>query len=322
MPFVQPGARKISLIVFLIIVLLYLVPFLKNDFILFFIAVLLTNMVWSSSAWAIFHQAGQSLFAIVVIAAIGGYTNAILGKIVLNTWFTIPLALFVSAGAGIFFFVIANRVRGHIQFAILNLVFIFLLRELLAAFTDFTGGIDGLKIKYFTPEHFFKSIPNRYLVVLSLSVVSIFIIHKVMTSRFGQIINLIGKNPLLAATVGINTKKYIFRAYLIFTPLIGLGGVLYSQFIGHISPEAWNPDLSLIIVFCALIGGLNNIYGPIIGTLVAVGIPLYFDITAEWRFGIAGIIAILVFVFKPEGLTEWKKGFLSKRREPRDSARS
>lgn len=307
--------RRISLFVVLIIILFYSVPFLRNDFIMFFIAVLLTNMVWSSSAWAIFHQAGQSLFAIVVIAAIGGYTNALLGKIILNTWITIPLALVVSAGAGIFFFLIANRVPGHIQFAILNLVFIFLLRELLAAFTELTGGIDGLKVKYFTPQSFFKSITNRYLVVLSLSLVSLFIIHKVMSSRFGRIITLIGKNPVLAATVGIDRGKYIFRAYLIFTPLIGLGGVLYSQFVGHISPEAWNPDLSLIIVFCALIGGLSNIWGPIVGTLIAVGIPLYFDITAEWRFGIAGIVAILVFVFKPEGLTEWIKGFWVKTNE-------
>ena len=117
-----------------------------------------------------------------------------------------------------------------------------------------------------------------------------------------------------------NTQKYIILAYLIFTPLIGLGGILYSHFIGHIAPETWNPDLSLIIIFCTLIGGSSSILGPIVGAIIATGLPISFDITAEFRFGIVGIVAILIFVFKPEGVTEWIRGFLIKKMEGKRTA--
>ena len=159
---------------------------------------------------------------------------------------------------------------------------------------------------YFMPE-----MSHRYLIVLFLVAISLLIIHKVMSSRFGMIITLIGRNPELAEAVGINTKKFIMLSYLIFTPFIGLGGVAYSHFIGFISPEAWNADLSLIIVFCSLIGGTANILGPMTGALIATGIPISFDITAEFRFGIVRILAILIFIFKPEGLISLIKELIS-----------
>ncbi|MBA7591800.1 hypothetical protein ES708_33966 [subsurface metagenome] len=67
-----------------------------------------------------------------------------------------------------------------------------------------------------------------------------------------------------------------------------------------------------MIIFCTLIGGSTSILGPIVGAILATGIPISFDITAEFRFGIVGIIAILIFIFRPEGITEWIKGFFVK----------
>jgi branched-chain amino acid transport system permease protein len=273
------------------------------------------NMLWASATWAIFHQAGQSLFAVAVLAGVGGYTSALLGNAISNTWFTMPIAFLVSCVTGMFFYILASRVLGHIQFAVLNLAFIFVFRYLLIAFTNITNGIDGLKVKYFTPEDVFASIRNRYFVVITVSIIALFAIHKLMSSRFGKILTLIGRNQELSASVGINTDKYLRLAFLVFTPLIGLGGILYAHFIGHISPEAWNADLSLTMVFSTLIGGSVNILGPMLGAIIATGIPISFDVTAEFRFGIAGIVAILIFIFKPEGIVGWIRELLIKKAE-------
>jgi branched-chain amino acid transport system permease protein len=280
--------------------LLFIVPVLGGNFHCFVVAVLLVNMVWASATWAIFHQAGQALFAAAAIAGTAGYISALLGKFIPSIWITVFVALLASCGVGLFFYVLASRVPGHIQFATLNLALIFVFRYLIIAFTEFTGGIDGLKVKYFM-----LGMSYRYWAVLSLSLISLFAIHKLMSSRFGKIITLIGRNPTLAATLGINTGKYLMLSYLIFVPFIGLGGILYTHFIGWIAPEAWNPDLSLSIIFTSLIGGTMNISGPIVGAIIVTGIPISFDKLAEFRFGIAGILAILVFVFKPIGIAGW-----------------
>lgn len=300
MTFLSNSKIRKLLIAVAVLVLLFFVPVFGGNFLCFVFAVLFINMLWASATWAIFHQAGQALFAVAAIAGLGGYISALLGKLIPNIWLTMCISLIISSGLGMFFYLLVRRVPGHIHFATLNLALIFVFRYLLIAFTDITGGIDGLKVKYFMPQMTFK-----YSVVLIFSLLSLFIIHKLMRSKFGRIITLIGRNPTLAATVGINTGKYLMLSYLVFMPFIALGGVLYAHFIGWISPEAWNPDLSLTIIFSSLIGGTASISGPIVGAIIVTGIPIFFDKLAEFRFGIAGILAILVFIFKPVGVAGW-----------------
>lgn len=135
---------------------LLVTPFLFSDFMNYLIASLLINMLFATATWAIFHQAGQALFAIAVIGGISGYISAMLNQTINNTWVTMTIAVSVSCGVGMFFYVVAVRVRGHIQFATLNLAFIFVFRYFLVAFTNVTKGIDGIKVKYFTPDAFFR----------------------------------------------------------------------------------------------------------------------------------------------------------------------
>ncbi len=296
--------RTIIYFILTAIILLF-APFIFSKFIVFVLSVFLINIIYAVATWCIFHQAGQALFAVAAIAGIGGYSTALLGNLIPNTWITMAIVLVISSLMGLVFYILSKRVPGHIQFAILNLAVIFVFRYFIVAFTDYTQGIDGLTVSYFTPQKIFADISHRYWVVLIITLISMIIIQKIMTGRLGRIFTLIGRNRLLASTVGINTDKYLLLAYLIFLPFIGIGGALYSHFIGFISPDAWNPDLSLIIIFCSLIGGTTNIFGPIVGAVLATGIPISFDITAEFRFGIVGILAITIFIFKPEGIVGW-----------------
>ena len=91
-----------------ILIFLFLIPFLFKKFIVFVTAYLLINMLLAAATWAIFHQTGQALFAIAVIAGIGGYVSGILSEMVGNTWVTMFIAIVVSCGFGMilyFFFV-------------------------------------------------------------------------------------------------------------------------------------------------------------------------------------------------------------------------
>ncbi len=295
-------------VLFLLIpVLLFFVPFVFKKFIVFVIAYLLINMLLAAGTWAIFHQAGQALFAITVIAGISSYVSAILGGVIANTWVTMSVALIVSCGIGMLFYIVGSRVPGHIQFAVLNLTFIFVFNYFIVAFANVTKGPDGLSVGYFTPKTFFSDVNHRYWAVLFFTTTSLIITKEIMTSRFGKILTLIGRNPLLAATVGIDVKKYTIFTYLIFSPLIGFGGALYTHFVGYVSPAPWNADYSVIIIFCSLIGGTGNVLGPILGAILATGIPILFDVTAEFRFGIVGILAIVIFLLKPDGIVGWIK---------------
>lgn len=310
-----------GLFVFIALLLVF-VPLVFKKFIVYVTAYLLINMLLAAGTWAIFHQAGQALFAIAVIAGISSYVSAILGGVIGNTWLTILAALVVSCGVGMLFYIIGSRVPGHIQFAVLNLTFIFVFNYFIIAFSTLTKGPDGLAVSYFTPKTFFSNMSHRYWAVLFFTSAGLIMIQKIMASRFGSILTLIGRNPLLAETIGIDVKRYTILTYIIFSPLIGFGGALYTHFVGYVSPAPWNADFSVIIIFCSLIGGAGNIFGPILGAIVATGIPIVFDITAEFRFGIVGILAILIFLLKPDGILGWIKQVTSKKIQITEAERS
>ncbi len=296
-----------------ILIFLFLIPFLFKKFIVFVTAYLLINMLLAAATWAIFHQTGQALFAIAVIAGIGGYVSGILSGTIGNTWVTMFIAVILSCGFGMMLYFVGSRVPGHIQFAVLNLTFIWVFNYFIIALAPITKGPDGLSVSYFSPKWLFADMSYRYWAVLLIASSCIFLIKHIMDSRNGKILTLIGRNPLLAETVGINVKKYTILSYLWFSPIIGLGGALYTHFVGYASPVPWSADFSVIIVFCSLIGGTSSIFGPLLGAIIATGIPILFDATAEFRFGIVGVLAIVIFLVKPEGIVGWIEEMKMKR---------
>jgi branched-chain amino acid transport system permease protein len=296
----RSGLTYVSILIFL-----FLIPFLFKKFIVFVTAYLVINMLLAAATWAIFHQTGQALFAIAVIAGIGGYVSGILSEVIGNTWITMLIAVVVSGGIGMVLYCIGSRVPGHIQFAVLNLTLIWVFNYFIVALAPITKGPDGLSVSYFWPKWLFGDIRYRYWAVLLIASACIFLIKYIMNSRTGKILTLIGRNPVLAETVGINVKKYTILSYLWFSPIIGLGGALYTHFVGYISPVPWSADFSVIIVFCSLIGGTGSILGPLLGAILATGIPILFDATAEFRFGIVGVLAIVIFLVKPDGIVGW-----------------
>jgi branched-chain amino acid transport system permease protein len=298
----------------LILAFLFLIPFLFKKFVVFVTAYLIINMLLAAATWAIFHQTGQALFAIAVIAGIGGYVSGILSETIGNTWLTMFIAMVLCCGVGIVFYFIGSRVVGHIQFAVLNLTFIWVFNYFIVALAPITKGPDGLSVSYFSPKWLFSDIRYRYWLILLIGAACIFLIRYIMNSRTGQILSLIGRNPVLAETVGINVKKYTILSYLYFSPIIGLGGALYTHLVGYISPVPWSADFSVIIVFCSLIGGTSSVFGPILGAILATGIPILFDATAEFRFGIVGVLAIVIFLVKPDGIVGWIDEIRMKRR--------
>ncbi len=57
--------------------------------------------------------------------------------------------------------------------------------------------------------------------------------------------------------------------------------------------------LALTIV---ILGGMGNVVGAIVGSVLLIGLPEIFRVAAEYRVLIYGIVLLLLVRFRPQGL--------------------
>jgi len=102
---------------------------------------------------------------------------------------------------------------------------------------------------------------------------------------------------------------------IVSSMLTALFGTLYAQYILYIDPfMVFGLEISMKIVLLTVLGGLGNVYGPIIGAAILIPLSEY---TRTLLGGtgkgidlmIYGILIVIVVVFEPRGIL----GLLRKR---------
>ena len=88
--------------------------------------------------------------------------------------------------------------------------------------------------------------------------------------------------------------------------MIGVAGAIYAHMIGFISPPNFSFAESLLIVAMVILGGLDNIIGIIIGTIILSILPEKMRVITEYRIFIYGILLIVIPMFRPGGLLPFK----------------
>jgi amino acid/amide ABC transporter membrane protein 2, HAAT family (TC 3.A.1.4.-) len=120
-----------------------------------------------------------------------------------------------------------------------------------------------------------------------------------------------------AEALGINTTRYKLFAMITSAALTSLFGTLYAQYILYIDPfMVFSLEISMKIVLLTVLGGLGNVYGPIIGASILIPLSEY---TRNYLGGtgkgidlmIYGALIILIACFEPQGVI----GILTKRKK-------
>lgn len=118
----------------------------------------------------------------------------------------------------------------------------------------------------------------------------------------GKQIQAVADDEEVSKIVGINTAKIMSWVFFIVSAIAGLAGVLVGLDIG-IEPTMGMP-LLLKGIIAAIIGGVGNIHGAILGAYILGFIENFgiWKISGEWKDAIAFGVLILFLIFKPNGL--------------------
>ncbi len=245
---------------------------------------------------------GYISFGHPFLIGIAGYTTAMLTSH-LNTplYLSIPLAVLVTMIAGILFFLPALRTRGT-YFALVTLAFMEVTYHLMNVVKPkLTGGTRGLTGLPFLVT---GAIPNYYVSFLFMFLIAIGL-WAISRSGMGTALGAIRMDEGAVKSSGLNTTKLKLFAFTLSALVAGIGGALYTHYLGSISPRnMFDINFLFTILIAALIGGEQSIVGPIIGAYFLTFLLEYLRpyVPGAWRFLLYGVIALVVYYYAPKGL--------------------
>jgi branched-chain amino acid transport system permease protein len=146
------------------------------------------------------------------------------------------------------------------------------------------------------------------LIVLLFTVPVLFaLIWLVQRTRLGKGMRATAQDRDAAAMMGINVNRTISFTFLIAGGLAGAAGLLYALYITNIRYDE-GFRLGLIAFTAAVVGGIGNLPGAVLGGLLIAMIESFNNglswVTpgSDWTQSIIFGVLIMVLVFRPEGL--------------------
>ncbi len=308
----------VALFVFLS-VLPFTLKFHQQDFMIFLLINVLVvvsyRLVTLTGEWSLIH---------VVLMGVGGYTSALLAKMIgLSFWLTMPIAGVITALIAFALSFPLFRMKGF-YFLIGSFAAGEAMRLTWAYFTWPFGGPKGIKLIP-SPEitlpgvgtiELFEPIPYYFLTLIVVSI-CLWVLYRLEHSRIGLTLHAVHWSDALAESVGVNTRRYRTLAFVVASFFVGLAGALFAHYLGTINPHQFGVGIMVFVLVWVIVGGTRTFAGPIIGVTVLSVLNEMFRGADELRPAIYGSILIASIMFLPDGLESLPdkvREFISRRR--------
>lgn len=148
-----------------------------------------------------------------------------------------------------------------------------------------TGAVITSKLSFFTAG-------------MILIIITLFVIYNIVYSKHGRAILATRDNAIAATSVGINITKYKLLVFVLSAFLCGMAGSIYALNYANITAAKFDYNTSILILVYVVLGGLGNINGTIISTVVLLLLPELLRSLNDYRMLIYSIVLIVIMIVK------------------------
>jgi branched-chain amino acid transport system permease protein len=134
-------------------------------------------------------------------------------------------------------------------------------------------GLDFGKPLKFDNGFTLPSVTLYYYLFLTLAVLTVFISHRLETSRVGRAWMAVREDEVAAKAMGINTRNMKLLAFGMGASFGGVSGAMFAAFQGFVSPESFSLTESITIVAMVVLGGIGHLPGVVLGALLLYALP-------------------------------------------------
>jgi branched-chain amino acid transport system permease protein len=314
------SARNIvigAILIFLVLLPLY-TGFSGRPFLLTLFTRIVILAMAAVSLNLILGYGGMVSFGHAAYLGVGGYVFGILAHEGISAGFVQwPLALIVSALFALVIGALCLRTRG-VYFIMITLAFAQMLYYIVVSLSRY-GADDGMTIYRRSQFGDLLNLSHKtvfYYVCLVLLFGTIYLVWRLMNSRFGLVVQGARSNERRMRAIGFPTYRYKLACFVIAGTLCGLSGVLLANQADFVSPSMMHWTRSGDLIVMVVLGGMGSVFGPLIGAIALLVLEEALSgITEYWQI-ILGPMLLLVVLFARRGIdgmltsldARWRRG--------------
>lgn len=263
-------------------------------------------------------MAGLVNFGLVAFFAVGAYTSALVT--LAGASFPVGLAAGACLAAVLGLIVALSTVRLREDYlAVVTLGAAEIVRLVVLNEVWLTEGARGLPgIPQPLQGHFTTGYGLFYLALVVLAVAISFVLAEaIRRSPFGRVLRAIREDADVTAVAGKNVLAFKLQAFVLGAGIAGVAGSLYAHYLTFLSPDQFDPTVTIYVWIAVIVGGSGNNRGVLMGALILMGllegtrflkdlVPAISGVRlAALRLMFVGFLIIVFMMFRPEGL--WKE---------------
>jgi branched-chain amino acid transport system permease protein len=320
----MPALNVRNIVIAVLLIALALLPLyaelVGNRFLLTLFTRILILALAAVSLNLILGFGGMMSFGHAAYLGVGGYAVGMLAhEGVYSAFVQWPVALLASALFALVIGALSLRTRG-VYFIMITLAFAQMAYYVASGMSRY-GGDDGLTIykrSQFVDPLNLSNKTQFYYVCLVLLYGTIYLVWRLVNSRFGLVIQGARSNDLRMRAIGFPLYRYRLTCFVIAGTLCGLAGALLANHTDFVSPAMmyWTRSGDLIVM--AVLGGTGSVVGPVLGAIALlvfeellpfviklVGVPVFGQVAAHaseyWQI-VMGPLLLLVVLFARGGI--------------------
>ena len=108
--------------------------------------------------------------------------------------------------------------------------------------------------------------------------------------------------------MGIDVDGHKMLAFVLGAAIAGLAGTLNAHLTFFIGPSEFGFDRGVEILTMTILGGINSLFGPVVGSAIVTLLPELLRELKDYRAVFNGLILVVIVLFLPKGL--WNPAWL------------
>ncbi len=265
--------------------------------------------IWAVMALSLniqFGMTGLVNFGQILPFAIGAYAVAIGTDLGAPWWLAAVIGLAVAPLIGLVVILPASRASQD-YWALITLGAGELFRLTMLNFPGIAGGADGVTVSRLADR-------NLALVIsVALLAVCFAAAHRISNAPLGRTLRVIREDEILAATLGRNPMSFRSTVTAVSWLMAAAAGILYAYVIGYVAPTSFLVTDTFLVWTAVILGGPGRNMGVVIGAAILILLSASTRFLAEWtglssdlvanlRLAVFGLVLVLMFLFRPDGL--------------------
>ena len=273
---------------------------IDEPFYIDFVARIMIFAIAAASLDLILGYGGMVSFGHAAYLGIGGYAVAIFSFYGIDNGF-LQFAVAVLGSALVALGIGAVCLRtGGVYFIMITLAFTQMLYFLGISLEEY-GGDDGVntnRSEFVQALDLYDPVVFYYF-VLVLLVLCVFLLLRIVNSRFGMVIRGSHTSDTRMRALGYPTYRYRLVAFVISGAMCGIAGFLLANATEFITPEYMHWSRSGEILIMVIMGGMGSVFGPLFGAAAYFILEEWLSsLTVHWLLFFGPSLLLLVLFFR------------------------